>query len=214
MLSSLTTGRRKWYFAGSGVLLVAAAAWGVTGYYGRTHDPAGLPPELSRENLKAISADTQKMMETMHDMWQRTDLTEEQQREAMRRMRELGEARMDQRIQEYVTASADQKQAIIDRHIEEMQKEREQREAQREQMDRQHDPNRPRDPNQARDPNRPRRPDFASMSPQERKTRSESRDPDKQAQRMAYFSALRARATERGIQMPWGPPGAGRGGPR
>jgi hypothetical protein len=64
-----------------------------------------------------------------------------------------------------------------------------------------------------RDPNHPRRPDFAAMSPQERKTRSESRDPDAMARRMAYFQALRARAAERGIPMPSGPGGGpGHGG--
>ena len=53
------------------------------------------------------------------------------------------------------------------------------------------------------------------MTQQERKTRAESRNPDQAAQHMAYFSALRARATARGIQMPFGGgPGGGGGGGR
>ena len=56
------------------------------------------------------------------------------------------------------------------------------------------------------------------MSRSERKERSESRNPDQMARRMAYFSALQKRAAERGVQMPFGrggrDGGPGRGGPR
>ena len=59
---------------------------------------------------------------------------------------------------------------------------------------------------------------FGQQSREERKERSETRDPDRAGRQMAYFAAMRDRATERGIKMPFGAgggPGAGPGrGPR
>jgi hypothetical protein len=46
---------------------------------------------------------------------------------------------------------------------------------------------------------------------EQQKMRTESRDPDQSARRMAYFTALRKRAEQRGIQMPMF--GRGPGGP-
>jgi hypothetical protein len=42
---------------------------------------------------------------------------------------------------------------------------------------------------------------FGPPSRQERKVRSESRDPDQMARRMTYFTAMRKRAEERGIEL-------------
>jgi hypothetical protein len=218
MFTSLTSGKRKWFLAGGGVLLISAAAWGVTSHFRPAADPLGLPPELSPESLKAASAEPQKLRETMHATMERTDLTDAQRDEARRRMREVWEAQQDQRMQEYFAAAEAEKQAILDRQLDEMQKMMQEREAHRAEMEREHAA-------RERDPNHPRRPEVASMSPQERKTRAESRDPNATARRMAYFQALRTRAAERGIQMPFGPgggpghgggpggPWGGRGGP-
>jgi len=200
------TSRRVWLVAGSGLLVAAAAgAWGLSSRTGHAPDPTGLPAELSRENLKAQSAaDPDKLRETMHETMQRTDLTEDQRHEIMRRMRELWQAEFDKRINEYMNAPPDQKNAILDKHLDEMQKRMKEEEARRQQEHAQRPPTT--QPSQ-------HRPDFASMSPQERKTRAESRNPDQTARHMAYFSALRARATARGIQMPFaGGPGGGGGG--
>jgi hypothetical protein len=213
MLASLISGQRKWYLAGAGLLLVVAAALGVTAHFVGAGDPAGLPPELSPKNLQASAADPQKLWQTMHDTMQRTDLSDEQRREAMHRMRELWQQRMDQRINAYFTAAADQKQAILDRQLDEMLEAMKAREAQRAEMERQRA-----ERQQEHERDGQHRPNFATMTVQEQKARSESRDPDSAARRRAYFQALRARAAERGIQMPWGgfgghggPPG--RGGP-
>jgi hypothetical protein len=208
MMTTLTEGRRKWFLAGGSVLLICAAAWGVTNHFWSAKDPLGLPPELSAANLQAKAADPTTLMQTMHETMQRTDLTDAQREEVMHRMRGVWQARMDQRINEYFAAvAAEQKQAILDRQLDEMQKEMQEREARRAEMEQeraQHE----------RDPNRPHRPDFAAQTPQEQKTRAESRNPDAMARRTAYFQALRARAAERGIQMPFGPGGGGgRGGP-
>ncbi len=201
MITSLMRGRRKWYLAGGGVLLIGAAALGLTGQLGRWRDPTGLPPELSAASLQARAENPRAMMETMHETMQRTDLTDAQREEVMHRMREVWQKRLDSRIDEYVAATDDQKQAILDRRIDEMQNEMQEREAQHERMER------PQGPPQGR-----HRPDFASMTPQQRKSRAESRDPDRMARNMAYFAALRARAQERGIQL-HGPGGRGFGGP-
>jgi hypothetical protein len=202
MITFLTSGRRKWYLTGGGgLLLIAAAALGLNGQFGRTQDPAGLPPDLVQK-LQASSADPHAMRETMHETMQRTDLTDAQREEIMHRMREAGRQRFDKRVDEYMAAADDQKQAILDRQIDEMQAEMREHE-ERDQAEP------PRGPREGR-----HRPDFASMTTQQRKSRSETRDPDRMARNMAYFSALRARAAERGIQMPHGPgPGAGGHGP-
>jgi hypothetical protein len=209
MLASLISGQRKWYLAGGGALLVAAAALGVTAHFVSAKDPAGLPPELSTKSLQANADNPQKLQEIMHDTMQRTDLSDEQRREAMHRMREVWQQRMEKRINEYfVAATADQKQAILDRQLDEMQEEMKAREAQREEMERQREEWRRQ---HERDGQQHRR-SFADLPVQEQKTRFEARSPDAAARRRVYFQALRARATERGIQMPWGGFG-GRGGP-
>ncbi len=198
---SLRNTPKTWLMAGSSLALVAGAAWGVSAYLSHPRDPFGLPPELSAQNLKAESEDPAKMMQAMRDLRQRTDLTEEQRREAMRRMFEERRAREEQRINEYFAAAEAQRQAILDRQIDEMQRQREEWERAREQWDREHPTTEP--------ASRPARPDFTSLSRQEQKTRAESRDPDAMARNMAYRAALRARMEERGIQPPRGPWGGG-----
>lgn len=216
MLPAFMTGNRKWWSLGGGSLLLAAAATvALVGPFRPAADPFGLPPELSEASLKARAADPPSMMDTMRSTMERTDLSDEQREEIRRRMREAWQAQLDQRVDEYYAAAAEQKQEVLDRHLEEMQRATQEREARREEA------NEPREPRDER-----RRPDFASMTRQQRKARAESRDPDRAARQMAYFSALRARAEERGVRMPFGPgggrfgggpgggPGGGRGGPR
>lgn len=210
MIVPIAMSRRNWLLSGGAALVLVGGAWGLSLRYGRANDPTGLPPELSRENLKAQAANPDQIRTTFENTMQRTDLTEEQRREAMRRMRELWEARQNERMNEYFAAAADQKQAILDRQIDEMQKERQEAEARRAQWEKEHAQQQAQNGQHNND--RPRR-DFASMTPQERKSRAESRNPDQTAKHMAYFAAVRARMAERGIQMPRGPMGGG-GGPR
>jgi hypothetical protein len=172
---------------GGGVLVVAVAAWGVSGYLRTPQKP---PPP-----------DPMKLMENM----QRTDLTEEQRNELRHNMHEAFQARMDARADEYFTAPAEQKELVLDRQIDEMQKEMKQMEERR----RQHQEEEER---HAGPTSRPWHRGFANMTPQERKTRSETRNPDQMARHMAYRNAVHARMEQRGIQMPFGP--RGRRGPR
>ena len=99
---------------------------------------------------------------------------------------------MESRVQEYNKASGFDRLIILDHHIDEIQKEMEKREASRREGDSSSD---------NRATSRPFR-DRGGSTPEERKARSESVNPDEMAKRMAYFAALRARMTERGIKLP------------
>ena len=55
---------------------------------------------------------------------------------------------------------------------------------------------------------------MGQQTQQDRKERSESRDPDQMAQRVAYFSAIQSRMKERGMAPPqFGPGMRGNRGP-
>lgn len=180
---------------GGGVLVVAVAAWGVSAHFSTPVKP---PPP-----------DPEKLIEAL----QKPDLTEAQRQELEHNMHEAFRAQMDTRVQEYFTAPEEEKAVVLDRHIDEwqkrmqeMEKRREERRAQREEGE---------DQAERRDgpTSRPHH-DPGAMSVQERKTRSETRNPDEMARRMAYFQAMRERMEARGIQMPHGPgPGPGGRGP-
>lgn len=185
---------RWWLLIGGGVLVVAAAA--SAGFY-FTHRTSATP----------ALADPNQLWEQMR----RTDLTDAERDALREQMRAAWEARIDKRLNEYYTASSQaDKDAILDRHIEEMDQDRQDWERRRAEREKEGATTQPTAGQQG--PRRPGRPNFAAMSTQERKARSESRNPDQRARMMAYFSALRARAAERGIQLPMGP-GGGPGGP-
>jgi hypothetical protein len=181
--------RTWWWLAAS--LLVAAAAGGGTYYY-----VAGARP--------ALPTDPNALRQALRD----PNLPLEQRRAIMERMRTAMQVRLDARLDEYYRATQAQRTAILDRHLEEMQREMQERQARRDEGP-SRDPNMPRDPNM-RPTSRPGRGNFAAPTQAERKTRAESRSPDQMARRMAYMAALQARAAQRGMSLPMGP---GRGGP-
>ncbi len=204
-MESGTESHRTLLLAAIGAGLVIAGAVGayVFGGLGKPAKPAPPDPNVLIAKLE------------------QENLPEEERRATREQMRDAMQARMDTRLDEYFTASEADKMAVLDRHIDEMQKEMAEWEKRRAEWEKRRqereaaaasDPNR--DPNAAPGPGW-QRPNLAAMSPEERKQRAESRDPDRMGRMMSYFTALRARATERGIQMPqWGPPGGGmRGGP-
>ncbi|MFQ5489658.1 MAG: hypothetical protein ACE5GE_02950 [Phycisphaerae bacterium] len=191
--------RRRAVLVGLGVLVVGTVLWAFATR--GDAEPAGLlPPELSVESLQAQTMDRGKVRE----MLEREDLSEEQRQELRKNMREVWRSAMDRRLAEYFAAADADRQAVLDRHIDELQERRKQWEQRRKERE------------QNGDNAESRREDFrnrvASMSQQERKERSESRNPDQTAQRMAYFSAMRNRMSERGIEMTAGGWRAGRGG--
>lgn len=182
--------------AGGGVLLVGVGAWGVSAHFKTAPKPEPVEPE--------------KLMEAMRQ----PDLTEEKRDELRHKMREAFEARMDARTDEYFNAAEDERAVVLDQHIDEMLKEQEEREARRKERDEREGQAPPPEDRGAGPTSRPGR-GPRDMTPQERKTRSETRNPDQMARRMAYFQAMQARMAARGIQPPHGPGGrGGPGGPR
>lgn len=193
--------RRRVVLVGLGILAVGAGVWGFA--VGGDGEPTSLlPAELSVESLQAQNMDPGKLRETL----QREELSEEQRRELRKNMREVWRSVMDERLAEYFAAADADRQAVLDRHIDEFQERRKQWEQRRKEREE--------DEGDAEKRREDFRNQMASMSQQERKERSESRNPDQTAQRMAYFSALRDRMSARGIEMGGGGwrGGRGRGG--
>jgi hypothetical protein len=102
------------------------------------------------------------------------------------------EVRIEKEMDEYFDApTPEAKEQILDRRIDEMQVERAKHEQERAE----------REPTTRPD----RLGSDRNMSPQDRKTRSETRNPDLMAKRMEYFRLLRERMKARGIEPPrWG----------
>jgi len=166
-----------------------------------------IPAELSVDSLKAKVEEPEKLRETMRDTMQREDLTDEQRRQIAENMRTVWEGEMNKRVDEYFAASEEEKTAVLDRQLDEWRermKEWEQRRKEEEKKDGEKD-------------RADRAQRFAGMfgqqSREQRKERSETRNPDQAGRQMAYFMAMRNRAAERGINMPMGPGGGFRGGP-
>lgn len=182
------------------------------------HDPVAskpslLPKELSVEAIKAASNEPGKLMATMRDNFRREDLSDEQRRELRRNMREAWRSRTTERVNEYFNASEEDANTVLDRHIDEFASGMKAMRAAREEREK----TRKKDGSASDRQNR--RQGRGSRSQQDRKQSSESRNPDETARAMLYFNNLRARATERGIQLPGrgggrGGGGGGRRGPR
>ena len=176
-------------------LALGAISWAVAGRSASGAPKSTLPRELQVAALKAETADPAKLRETVRGAFERADLTPEQRRELRGNMREVFVGAMTERVDAYFDAPEDQKTAVLDSQIDQfvaqMAEWRKRREGREERL---------------RDGGRE---GFSPPSQAERKERSESRNPDQTARNMAYFSAVRARMTERGLQ----PPGGGRGGP-
>lgn len=132
---------------------------------------------------------------TIRELLHNPDLSEEDRRALLDKMRATREREMSQRVDEYFAAADDEaKQAVLDKHIDEFQRQQAEREQRR---------------REAEAKREQKRTNPEELSNQQKKERAESGNPDQRAKMMAYFEALRARMTARGIQ----PPGPGRGGP-
>ena len=203
---------RTWALAAVAVLTLGGTVWGFLRW--TSDDDAGLPAELTVENLKAqAKEDPGKAMQTIREASGREDLTDEQRRQVFSNMREVGRSQMAEHVDEYFAAADDEKEALLDRHIDEFQErmegwsqQREKREQERKEAEAKADAD-DADKGEKESARQDMHRRFGSRTQQQRKEHSESRDPDQSARMMAYFSAMRARATARGITM-WG----GRGG--
>lgn len=201
---TISTARFAMFVLGGAVVAVASV-WGVTRVTrNAAAGPPPLPSEYSVEALKAKTGDPGAMMATMREGMRNENLTDDQRRELMQNMREVWRQTMQARVDEYYNAPPDQQVAVLDQHIDQFVAQLRAWEERREEMER----NREEDRQQMGRM-------FSSPSQQERKERSESRNPDDMARTMAYFAAVRTRMTERGINMPgrFGGPGMRGGGP-
>lgn len=198
------TPTHKWIIVGGLTVVLGGSVWGVSRKNAGPRQPE-LPKELTVASLKAGAANPGQAMDTMRAAMEREDLTDEQRRQARQNMREVFESAINDRVNEYYTASEEEKVAVLDKHIDEMAAWR--AEWEKRQAEREKDQNR--EGGRGMGPGGP-----GSSTREERKEQSESRNPDQMAQRMAYFMALQGRATQRGISMPWGGGGRGPGGGR
>jgi len=197
--------------------VAAGSVWAIVAWSGGAGaNPSSLPGELTVAALKKQGEeDPVKAAETIFRSFDQEDLTEEQRRELRRNAREVREAEMDKRVDEYFNASEEERQAVLDRQIDDMARFREQM---RESWERRRAENEARRAEDGQQPNeeQARRERWRPMggTAQERKERSEGRDPDKMARRISYFDAVRKRMQARGMEMPAGPGGfGGPGGP-
>lgn len=215
---SVTTSSKTIVIAGVLLAALGGGAWGVAHFAGaKDAEAAGpqLPEEYTVAKMKeAAKDDPSANFERMRHFMERTDLTDEQREQARENMRQVMDEMMQQRVDEYFGATEEEKTAVLDRHIDEMQKfmqameERRRQEEAREAAEAE-DAEKQAEREKRREEMRNR---WANRSQAERKADSEKRDPNKSAQRMAYFGAVMRRSAERGIQMPrFGGPG---GGPR
>ncbi|MFH0982165.1 MAG: hypothetical protein V2A79_11560 [Planctomycetota bacterium] len=152
----------------------------------------------------AVTAERMKSMSfsEMMDVMRSKDLTEEQRRHLREVGREVMMASVNKNVDEYFAAPKEQREALLDRQMDEWIKFREQMQAYREAH--KDDPEDQAEREHWQAPTRDR---------QEAKERMEGGDPDQQKRMFYYFGQMRARAEARGINM-WGGHGGGMGGGR
>lgn len=212
--------KSPWLWGGI-VAVVAVASVGVWYAVAHAGDAGPQVPEGFRvEDIQATADDPAKAVAKANEFFRRTDLTEEQRHAVFDNMRQVMEEQLDGNIDEWMAATPDQKLAVLDRQIDQMQafmkemeKHRAEWEKRREEERKRREAERARNgnDNQAEEDRGPGgRWRERMATPQGRKQATESRDPDQMARRMGYFSAMMGRMKARGIDMPFGP---GRGGP-
>jgi len=198
---------QSWIIAAASITVVGGSVWALS-RGGNASAGVAIPKELSVEALKTqAAAEPGRMLNTVRDTMRRDDLTDEQRRQVAENMRTVWQDTMQKRVDAYYAAASDEdRKALLDRQIDEFEQRRKEWEERRRE-----------DEKKAGRDAAEREPGFRGLfgpqSKEERKERSESRDPDKAARQMAYFSALRERMAERGIKAPSGPGGGFGGGP-
>jgi hypothetical protein len=193
-----------WLLIGGATCALGAGTWVMVARSGSAANAGTpVPAEFSKEALKAKMAEGPGGFEVMRDAMEREDLTEEQRRQIGENARSVFRERMEAAVNEYFSAQTEEeKNAALDRQIDQFQNRPQPTEEQRKEREKR------REERRAEGGARP------EPTQQERKERSESRNPDQMARQMAFFAAVRDRATQRGITLPQGQggPGGGRGG--
>jgi len=192
-----------WVVVSGGVLVAGAAVWGVVGAGSAGAGGVVVPTNLTVDALKQRSQEPGRAFGEVRQALGGDELTDEQKRQVAENIRTVRRATMRERMDEYYNADPDEKEAILDKHLDEMQ-ERFKRFRGRGQGG-------GAGSGMSEEQRKELRQLFRPQSKQDRKSRSESRSADDTARAMVYFTAMRSRATQRGIQMPRGP-GGGRSG--
>lgn len=196
---------QTWIITGLCATVLGGSAWAVFRVPKAKVVGVEIPKDLTVESLKAKVEEPEKLRETIRETMQREDLTDEQRRQIAENMRTVWEEEMNKRVDEYFAAPEEEKTAVLDRQLDEF------RERMKEWEQRRKEEKKDGEKERAEQGRR-----FAGMfgqqSREQRKERSETRDPDRAGRQMAYFMAMRTRAAERGINMPMGG-GGFRGGP-
>lgn len=212
MKTTKTTSSAKSYLLLGGLCVAAVAGGSSVAMLTRGNKADAVPSDLTVESMRAQAKEATpgQMFDKMRETMQRDDLTEEQRQKVRDNMRQVGREMMEERVEEYFAAATQEdKNAVLDRQIDEFMKMREEWEKRRAEREKSGE----REGEQER-PNW-----MAQQSQEDRKARSESRSPDQMARMMAYFTAMQVRAAERGIKMPGrgggfgGGPGRGGRGP-
>jgi hypothetical protein len=194
---------------------VGAGAWGVVHYSGKTTQVADgpqIPDEYSLEKIKAaMKEDPTSRRDKMREFWERKDLTDEQREKIGDNLRQVMEEEQDTRINDYFSASPEDREKILDKQIDEMEQRRKEFEARRAEEEKKE---RTEEDEKEREKRREEwRKRAANQTPAQRQAATEGRNPDKSAKRMEYMAAMQKRMAARGIQPPRFGPGGGRGGP-
>ena len=222
--------KRKVIIATAAILALGGGVWGVVAMTGGKK--SSLPKELQNA-IKADANDPGKLMATAWAAAEKGNLTEAQRHELFHSVHTAMDEQMNKRIETYFAAAPADRNAILDRDIDEMQ-------TRMKDWQKNHPPG-SQDPNHrgfgGNRPGGPGQPNAAGTGTtgananpggppggppgggfgdrhgpptrEQRKDHFESRNPDEHARRMAYFNALHARAQQRGIQLPMGPRGGG-----
>jgi len=151
---------------------------------------------LEAEDVQRRALDTLKdaPIDVVFDKLRDKSLTDEQRDKLESNLRELMFASMQRNVNEYMNATPDQRDAIMDRHLDEWDEFREKMRAYREKH--KDDPEYQKLREERRERRRP--------SKEERRDWMENRSPDQQARMWHYMMKMRKRAQERGED--WGRP--------
>ena len=204
-MASMSGRRGRLLVLGAGVLVLGAGGVWAGKYWAARRAESDLHATLAaasaeeaRDALLALEKDQVddaveamkgRSFSEMREMMRSGDLTDEQRQKLRDVMREVGRAHMNERVDEYFAAAEEQREALLDRHIDEMMEMRERWRAEREQR-REED---------GTERERPRR-EPPTRNLQDAKERMEGGDPDQQKRMTAYWGQMRARMQARGIE--------------
>ncbi|MHC5109954.1 MAG: hypothetical protein ACYTHJ_08760 [Planctomycetota bacterium] len=185
---------------------LGGGAWALFGRPAEAQPGADVPQQFSVENIKKSMDEPEQMVKTFNSM-RNDELTEEQRQAARKNMGLAFREMLNESVDEYFNADVADRNDVLDAHLDEWI-------AKRENWKNAWEKQKKEDGNEESESERREdwRKKMASRSTQERKEWSESQNPDQMARVMTYFTAMRMRASARGIDMGWGRGGGGRGG--